>query len=38
MAGYYGFGVGRPGLVLGYGGIELDRIDEGLRLLGEVWA
>jgi GntR family transcriptional regulator / MocR family aminotransferase len=38
MAGYYGFGAGRPGLVIGYGGIELDRIDEGLRVLGEVWA
>jgi GntR family transcriptional regulator/MocR family aminotransferase len=37
MAGYYGFGTGRPGLALGYGGIELDRIDEGLGLLREVW-
>jgi GntR family transcriptional regulator/MocR family aminotransferase len=37
MAGYYGFGVGRPGLVIGYGAIALDRIEDGLRLLGEVW-
>jgi GntR family transcriptional regulator/MocR family aminotransferase len=37
MAGYYGFGVGRPGLVIGYGGIALDRIEDGLRLLGEMW-
>jgi GntR family transcriptional regulator/MocR family aminotransferase len=37
MAGYYGFGAGRPGLVIGYGGIAPDRIDDGLRLLGEVW-
>ncbi|HEX6360149.1 PLP-dependent aminotransferase family protein [Actinophytocola sp.] len=37
MAGYYGFGAGRPGLVIGYGAIELDRIVDGLRLLGEVW-
>ena len=37
MAGYYGFGPGRPGLVIGYGGIAPDRIADGLRLLGEVW-
>jgi GntR family transcriptional regulator/MocR family aminotransferase len=37
MAGYHGFGAGRPGLVIGYGAIELDRIEDGLRLLGEVW-
>jgi GntR family transcriptional regulator / MocR family aminotransferase len=37
MAGYYGFGPGSPGLVIGYGGIALDRIEDGLRLLDEVW-
>jgi GntR family transcriptional regulator/MocR family aminotransferase len=37
MAEYYGFGPGRPGLVIGYGAIALDRIENGLRLLGEVW-
>ena len=37
MASYYGFGAGRPGLVIGYGGIARDRIEDGLRLLGEVW-
>jgi GntR family transcriptional regulator / MocR family aminotransferase len=37
MAGYFGFGAGRPGLVIGYGGIAVDRIEDGLRLLGEVW-
>jgi GntR family transcriptional regulator/MocR family aminotransferase len=37
LAGYHGFGPGRPGLALGYGRIDQDRIEEGLRLLGEVW-
>jgi GntR family transcriptional regulator / MocR family aminotransferase len=37
MAEYHGFGAGRPGLVIGYGAIALDRIEDGLRLLGEVW-
>jgi GntR family transcriptional regulator/MocR family aminotransferase len=37
MAGYYGFGTGRPGLAIGYGGTAPDRIEDGLRLLGEVW-
>jgi GntR family transcriptional regulator/MocR family aminotransferase len=37
MAEYYGFGPGRPGLVIGYGAIAPDRIEDGLRLLGEVW-
>ncbi|TDV34522.1 PLP-dependent aminotransferase family protein [Actinophytocola oryzae] len=37
MAGYFGFGAGRPGLVIGYGGIAPDQIEEGLRLLGEAW-
>jgi GntR family transcriptional regulator/MocR family aminotransferase len=37
LAGYHGFGPGRPGLALGYGRIGQDRIEEGLRLLGEVW-
>jgi GntR family transcriptional regulator/MocR family aminotransferase len=37
VAGYYGFGPGAPGLVIGYGGIALDRIEDGLRLLDEVW-
>ena len=37
LAEYHGFGPGRPGLALGYGRIEQDRIEEGLRLLGEVW-
>jgi hypothetical protein len=36
LAEYHGFGPGRPGLALGYGLIEHDRIDEGLRVLGEV--
>src|SRR6266536_3351469 len=37
MASYYGFGSGRPGLVIGYGGIAPEQIEDGLRLLGEVW-
>jgi len=37
LADYHGFGRGRPGLALGYGRIEQDRIEEGMRLLGEVW-
>jgi GntR family transcriptional regulator/MocR family aminotransferase len=37
LAEYHGFGPGRPGLVIGYGRIGQDRIEEGLRLLGEVW-
>jgi GntR family transcriptional regulator/MocR family aminotransferase len=37
MTGYYGFGTGRPGLVVGYGAIALEKIEDGLRLLGEVW-
>jgi len=37
LAEYHGFGPGRPGLAIGYGRIEQDRIEEGLRLLGEVW-
>jgi GntR family transcriptional regulator/MocR family aminotransferase len=37
LAEYHGFGPGRPGLALGYGRIGEDRIEEGLRLLGEVW-
>lgn len=37
MAEYYGFGVGRPGLVIGYGAVAWDRIEDGLRRLGEVW-
>jgi GntR family transcriptional regulator/MocR family aminotransferase len=37
MTEYYGFGPGRPGLVIGYGAIALDRIEDGLRLLGEAW-
>jgi GntR family transcriptional regulator/MocR family aminotransferase len=37
LAQYHGFGPGRPGLALGYGRIEQDRIEEGLRVLGEVW-
>ena len=37
LAEYHAFGPGRPGLALGYGRIEQDRIEEGLRLLGEVW-
>jgi GntR family transcriptional regulator/MocR family aminotransferase len=37
MAEYYGFGVGRPGLVIGYGAVAWDRIEDGLRQLGEVW-
>jgi GntR family transcriptional regulator/MocR family aminotransferase len=37
LAEYHGFGPGRPGLALGYGRIGTDRIEEGLRLLGEVW-
>ena len=30
MAGYYGFGGGRPGLVIGYGAIAPGRIAEGV--------
>jgi GntR family transcriptional regulator / MocR family aminotransferase len=37
LAEYHGFGPGRPGLALGYGRIEQDRIEEGLRVLGGVW-
>ncbi|MFI7673740.1 PLP-dependent aminotransferase family protein [Actinophytocola sp. NPDC049390] len=37
LAEYHGFGPGRPGIALGYGRIDLDRIEEGLRLLDEVW-
>ncbi|MFL6118129.1 PLP-dependent aminotransferase family protein, partial [Actinophytocola sp.] len=37
MAGYHGFGPGRPGLAIGYGGVVPNRIEDGLRLLGEVW-
>jgi GntR family transcriptional regulator / MocR family aminotransferase len=37
LAGYHGFGPGRPGIAVGYGGIAADRVEDGLRLLGEVW-
>ena len=37
LAEYHGFGPGRPGIALGYGRIGQDRIEEGLRLLDEVW-
>jgi GntR family transcriptional regulator/MocR family aminotransferase len=37
LADYHGFGEGRAGLAIGYGAIGTDRIEEGLRLLGEVW-
>jgi len=37
VAEYYGDGPGRPGLAIGYGGIPLDRIEQGLALLSEVW-
>jgi GntR family transcriptional regulator/MocR family aminotransferase len=35
---YYGDGPGEPGLALGYGGIELDQIEPGLRRLAACWA
>jgi GntR family transcriptional regulator/MocR family aminotransferase len=34
---YYGDGPGEPGLALGYGAIELDRIEPGLRRLAACW-
>ncbi len=37
VAEYYRDGPGRPGLAIGYGGIPLDRIEQGLALLSEVW-
>ena len=37
LADYHGFGAGRPGVALGYGRIAVERIEDGLRLLGEVW-
>jgi GntR family transcriptional regulator/MocR family aminotransferase len=37
VAGYYGFAPARPALVIGYGAMELNRIEDGLRLLDEVW-
>jgi GntR family transcriptional regulator/MocR family aminotransferase len=37
LATYYGDGPGEPGLALGYGGIELDRIAPGLERLGTCW-
>ncbi len=37
LAGYHGFGPGRPGLAIGYGAIARDRIEDGLRLVSEVW-
>jgi hypothetical protein len=37
MAGYYGFGPGRPGLAIGYGAVTPNRIEDGLRLLSDVW-
>ncbi|MPZ82740.1 MAG: aminotransferase class I/II-fold pyridoxal phosphate-dependent enzyme [Actinophytocola sp.] len=37
LADYYGEGPGEPGLALGYGAIELDRIEPGLSLLAGCW-
>jgi GntR family transcriptional regulator/MocR family aminotransferase len=37
LGSYYGEGPGRPGLALGYGGIELDGIEPGLRRLAGCW-
>jgi GntR family transcriptional regulator/MocR family aminotransferase len=38
LASYYGDGPGEPGLALGYGGIELDKIEPGLRRLAACWS
>jgi GntR family transcriptional regulator/MocR family aminotransferase len=37
LANYYAEGSGEPGLALGYGGIELDRIAPGLARLATCW-
>jgi GntR family transcriptional regulator/MocR family aminotransferase len=37
LRSYYGFGPGTPGLALGYGGIELDQIEPGLRRFAACW-
>jgi GntR family transcriptional regulator/MocR family aminotransferase len=37
LRSYYGFGPGAPGLALGYGGIELESIEPGLRRLAACW-
>ncbi len=37
LASYYGEGPGEPGLALGYGGIELEKIEPGLRRLAACW-
>jgi GntR family transcriptional regulator / MocR family aminotransferase len=37
LRSYYGFGPGAPGLALGYGGIELDQIEPGLRRFAACW-
>lgn len=37
LADYYGEGPGEPGFALGYGAVELDKIEPGLRLLAGCW-
>ncbi|HEX2133908.1 MAG TPA: PLP-dependent aminotransferase family protein [Actinophytocola sp.] len=37
LGAYHAVGAGEPGLALGYGAVELDRIEPGLRRLAECW-
>jgi GntR family transcriptional regulator/MocR family aminotransferase len=37
LSEYYAESTGRPGLAIGYGGIRLDRIEDGLHRLSTVW-
>ncbi len=37
LAAYHGEGPGEPGLAIGYGAVELDDIEPGLRRLSECW-
>jgi GntR family transcriptional regulator / MocR family aminotransferase len=37
LGAYHGDGPGEPGLALGFGAIELDKIEPGLRRLAECW-